>query len=91
MLLAAYDARRPTRDVDLQGRHIRNDSDQVRQTVQTIARIDLDDGLQLDADHATAENIRDDDTYSGVRVTLTGTLSVARLSFHVDVNVGDPI
>lgn len=29
--------------------------------------------------------------YSGVRVTLTGTLAAARLTFHVDVNVGDPI
>jgi hypothetical protein len=29
--------------------------------------------------------------YAGVRVSLTGSLSVAWLTFHVDVNVGDPI
>jgi Nucleotidyl transferase AbiEii toxin, Type IV TA system len=51
----------------------------------------LDDGLTFNADDATAEVIREDNEYSGVRVTLTATLSVARLSLHVDVNVGDPI
>jgi hypothetical protein len=91
VLLAAYDTRRPTRDVDLQGRHISNDTEQVLEIVQTIARIDLDDGLVFDADHASAEAIRDEDIYSGARVTLTGELSAARLAFHVDVNVGDPI
>lgn len=35
--------------------------------------------------------IRDTDAYSGVRITLTGDLTAARLAFHVDVNVGDPI
>lgn len=29
--------------------------------------------------------------YSGVRVSLGGRLSVARIAFHVDVNVGDPV
>jgi len=40
---------------------------------------------------ATARTIRDEDRYSGARVSLTATLSNARLSLHVDVNVGDPI
>ncbi|WP_432829774.1 nucleotidyl transferase AbiEii/AbiGii toxin family protein [Dactylosporangium sp. CA-092794] len=42
-------------------------------------------------DTATAEIIRDQDEYSGVRVTLTGRLAAAQLTFHVDINVGDPI
>ena len=91
VLLAAYDTRRPTRDVDLQGRRIPNDTDQVLRLVQDVAGIQLDDGLTFDAAGARAEAIRDEDTYSGVRVTVTGALSVARLAFHVDVNVGDPI
>jgi hypothetical protein len=91
VLLAAYDTRRPTRDVDLQGRRISNDTDQVLRLVQDVAGIQLDDGLTFDAAGARAEAIRDEDTYSGVRVTLTGTLSAAKLAFHVDVNVGDPI
>ena len=35
--------------------------------------------------------IRDEDAYSGVRVTMNAELATARPHFHVDVNVGDPI
>jgi Nucleotidyl transferase AbiEii toxin, Type IV TA system len=35
--------------------------------------------------------IRDEDEYSGVRVSLTCRLSQAKITFHVDVNVGDPV
>ncbi|MFG3683773.1 nucleotidyl transferase AbiEii/AbiGii toxin family protein [Micromonospora chalcea] len=91
VLLAAYAARRPTRDVDLQGRWISNDADHVLDIVRRIAALDVDDGLTLDAAGATAETIRDDDAYSGVRVNLTGRLAAARLALHIDVNVGDPI
>jgi hypothetical protein len=91
VLLAAYATRRPTRDVDLQGRWISNDSDQVLGMVRGIASRHLDDGLVFEAATASAETIRDDDVYAGVRVSLTGSLSAARLTFHVDVNIGDPI
>jgi hypothetical protein len=47
--------------------------------------------LVFDADGARAESIRDEDEYSGVRVTLPCCLDRAVLRFHVEVNVGDPI
>ena len=37
------------------------------------------------------EVIRDEDVYSGVRIGLVAHLATARLTFHVDVNIGDPI
>jgi hypothetical protein len=88
VLLAALDVRRPTRDIDFQGQHLSNDIDQVLAMVKVIASVPVDDGLVLDADAATAEIIRDQDEYSGVRVTLTGQLAAAQLTFHVDINVG---
>ena len=91
VLLAAYDARRPTRDVDIQARAISGDRDDVLQLVRDIAAETIDDGLAFDTSTATAETIRDDDQYSGIRVTLTATLATARLSLHIDVNLGDPI
>jgi nucleotidyltransferase AbiEii toxin of type IV toxin-antitoxin system len=91
VLLAAYDTRRPTRDIDLQAHDISNNAEHILETIKAIAEIDLDDGLAFDATSATAESIRDDDAYAGVRVTLTGQLSTAKLSLHVDVNVGDPV
>jgi len=91
VLLAAYDARRPTRDVDIQARAIAGDRDDVLQLVRDIAAGAMDDGLVFDTDTATADIIRDDDDYSGVRINLTATLASAKLSLHIDVNIGDPI
>jgi Nucleotidyl transferase AbiEii toxin, Type IV TA system len=91
VLLAAYHARRPTRYVDLQGRYISNEITEVLELVQAVAAVDLGDGLWFDAASAVAESIRDEDNYRGVRVSVSGRLSAARVFFHVDVNVGDPI
>ena len=91
VLLAALDARRPTRDIDLAAHDIENTAAHVLSLIREIAAIDVDDGLVFDAGHATAETIRDEDQYSGVRVTLSGTLSRATIRLHVDINVGDPI
>ena len=56
-----------------------------------IAAIAINDGLTFDAEHVTAETIRDDDHYSGVRITLGGELSRATVRLHVDINIDDPI
>jgi Nucleotidyl transferase AbiEii toxin, Type IV TA system len=94
VLLAAFGTRRATRDVDLAGRQMDNDSQRVLRVIRDIASTDLprdSDGLVFDANHATAEVIRDDDEYSGVRVSLGVRLATSRMRFHVDVNIGDPI
>lgn len=91
MLLAAYGARRPTRDVDLQARAITGDREGVLRLVRNIAALTLDDVLIFNTDSATAQTIRDDDEYSGVRVNMTATLASAQLNLHVDINIGDPI
>jgi hypothetical protein len=91
VLMAAYNLRRPTHDVDLQASHISNDNSSILAMVKAIASIKQDDGLVFDFDAATAETIRTDDEYSGVRVELPCMLATARVGFHVDVNVGDPI
>jgi hypothetical protein len=90
-LLAAYGTRRPTRDVDLLATDLHVETDTVLLLVRDIATRPRDDGLVFDAASATAHVIRDEDEYSGIRVTMTATLGRARLSFHVDVNVGDPV
>jgi hypothetical protein len=93
VLLAAMDSRRPTRDVDLAARDLSNDAESVLEAIRAIlqAGSDTDDGIQFDTDSLTAHTIRDEDEYSGVRVKATAKLATARLTFHVDVNVGDAI
>jgi len=93
VLLAAYDVRRPTRDIDLLGQRVANDSASLLEVVKDVAAIRLPDGLVFNTDSAAVGTIRDGtaDEYSGVRVTLHCSLSTAKVVFHVDVNVGDPI
>ena len=91
VLLAAYGQRRPTRDIDLQAQDMSNDVDTVLAHVVAIARIEIADGVEFRIDNASAAVIRDEDVYTGVRVSMRAGLSSANLDFHVDVNVGDPI
>lgn len=90
VLLAAFNTRRATKDVDLAGRDLANSTDAV--LVQSVlVGNHVDDGIQFFPNTATADVIRDEDQYSGVRVHVDARLASARLPFHVDVNVGDPI
>lgn len=92
VLLAAFDERRATRDVDLAGLQLDNAIETVTKAIIEIASIEIDDGLAIATDQASAEVIREDGAgYTGVRISLPATLASARVSFHVDVNVGDPI
>jgi hypothetical protein len=93
VLLAALDARRPTRDVDLAGLDMSNEASSVLQTVREIiaGAPSFDDGIEFDTASATSQVIREDDEYSGVRVKVSARIAKARVKFHVDVNIGDPI
>jgi hypothetical protein len=57
VLLAAYDSRRPTRDIDLAGIRQANDADEIKTRVCEIATLDTDDGLAFDVGNARAEMI----------------------------------
>lgn len=91
VLLAAFAARRPTKDIDLQARRLANDAVDVAARVSQIAVLDLVDGVFFDAESIKANVIRDDDEYAGIRVKLVGTLGAAKLTIGIDVNFGDPI
>lgn len=95
VLLAAYALRRPTADIDFAAKNRSNEVEEVRTLVIEIAQIQLsgddEDGLLFDVSAVTAESIREEDEYSGVRVTIRAKLATAIEPFHVDVNVGDPI
>lgn len=91
VLLAALDARRPTRDIDFAALALENSAAKALDVVREIGAVTLSDGLVFDTGSPTAETIRDEDQYSGIRITLSGTLSRAAVRLHIDINVGDPI
>ncbi len=91
VLLAAFAARRPTKDIDLQATGLENDANAVAARFREIALIALPDGVVFDTQALTASVIRDVDEYAGIRVKLVGELGSARVTIGIDVNFGDPI
>ena len=91
MLLAAFDLRRATRDVDLLALRTDNNPTAVERLIVEIASVDVDDGVVFLLDTVSTGPIRDDDVYPGVRVVLEARLATARLKLSVDINVGDPV
>lgn len=91
VLLAAFAARRPTRDIDLRASGFPNDVEECERRVRDIAATRLNDGLSFSPTSVRGEPIRDEIDYPGVRVHLEAALASARIAIHIDINFGDPI
>ncbi|MGV0806699.1 nucleotidyl transferase AbiEii/AbiGii toxin family protein [Mycolicibacterium setense] len=93
VLLAAFGSRRPTRDIDLAGQDLGNSEAEIVALIKSVLEVRLpeDDGIEFNADTVRSEIIREDDEYSGVRVSTDAQVATSRHKFHVDVSVGDPI
>lgn len=91
MLLAAFDERRPTADVDLLAQRVANDVEAVAGLVREIVAIEIDDGVVFDPSRLGAQVIREADLYTGVRIVVPAGVARARHPLRVDVNVGDPV
>jgi hypothetical protein len=61
MLLAAYDARRPTADLDALARSVASDPSGIVSLVSEIARLPLNDGVVYQTGTATSRISRDQD------------------------------
>lgn len=91
LLLAAFDLRRATRDVDLLALRTDNDPKAVERLIVEVASVEVEDGVVFLPETINAVTIRDGDVYPGVRAVLEARLATARIKFSVDVNVGDPV
>lgn len=93
VLLAVFEARRPTVDADLLARNLPNDEASVVARVIEVAELvtDPDDCVRFLPGTTAARTIRDDDLYSGVRVGMDCELSTAKVKLWLDVNFGDPV
>lgn len=91
VLMAAFAARRPTRDIDFAARGFPNDISMVEERVHDILAVPIDDGLEFASDSVRGQLIRDEADYNGVRIKIVVHLATARVALHVDINFGDPI
>jgi hypothetical protein len=90
MLLAAFDARRPTADADALGRDITNDEATIVARVVEIARQPVaEDGVEFRTETVSARTIRDESLYSGLRIAMDAWIATATVKFRLDVNFGD--
>lgn len=94
MLFAVWSRQqyRATQDLDLLGTggHSTAELEQVfREIVQT--ETDHPDAMAYDAESVTAEVIREDMAYEGVRVRMESQLGNARLPLIIDIGFGDAI
>ncbi len=81
---------RATRDADLLGFGA-SDLQSVAQVFREIAAVTVDDGIVFDPASVTAEEIRKEAGYGGVRVVITGELAKARCKAQIDVGFGDAV
>lgn len=91
VLLAAFGVRRPTRDIDFAATHPLADAELVGDVINEVLNVERPDGLEFDTSSTVTEPIRSNDPYPSTRVRVSGRLASAKIRFHIDVNVGDPL
>ncbi len=82
---------RVTRDADFLG-FGNADTEQLADVFRVISRVEFQgDGMIYLPESLSAEEIREDQEYDGVRITLVGMLNQARIPLQVDIGFGDAI
>ena len=82
---------RSTRDLDLLGEGAPA-TERFEQLFRDICRAPVEeDGLSFDPHSISAEQIKEEDEYQGIRVRLLARLQAARIPLQVDVGFGDAI
>jgi predicted nucleotidyltransferase component of viral defense system len=82
---------RPTRDLDLLSRSAPSLEALTRVFRDICALTVQDDGLTFDAATVSAERIKEDQEYEGVRVGCRAQLGQARIDLQIDVGFGDAV
>lgn len=82
---------RPTKDVDFLGSSIPNNLDDCRKIIKEICSIEFDDGVKFLADKITAEEIKVEKEYPGVRMHIPYEMGTIEGYFQIDIGFGDKI
>ena len=84
------DQNRVTRDVDFLGFGDASE-DHLISVFSQIMRLPADDGLVYDIDRLTAEAIREEQQYGGIRLKTIANLGKTRIPIVIDIGFGDAI
>jgi hypothetical protein len=82
---------RPTRDADFLG-FVNAEIDEITDIFQSLCVLEVEnDGLIFDPKSVRVEEIRENNTYEGIRVRLNGKLSAANIALQFDIGFGDVV
>ena len=79
---------RPTRDIDLLGTGDPS-PDRFREIFLKVMSAEHEDGLVFDSDSLAVATMKDDQDYSGLRVSLVAYLEKAKINLQIDIGFGD--
>ncbi|NUM69232.1 MAG: nucleotidyl transferase AbiEii/AbiGii toxin family protein [Ignavibacteriaceae bacterium] len=93
VLFTAYDISnsRVTRDIDFLGHGFRSEEDVVKNIISEICSVGYPDGLVFDSQKIVTEKIKENDEYSGVRVTIPCSSGSVKTNLKLDIGFGDEI
>lgn len=92
LLLVHYITRfRPTKDMDLHARGIKNDPENIVQIISEISGIESEDGLIFDTSGITIETIKEGADYEGMRAKIDVKLGTMIRKIQLDIAFGDII
>lgn len=90
-LVWTHEAYRSTKDLDLMTKTV-PPPDELAAVFQQLCRLDVEaDGLLFLAESLCVRQIREEDVYGGIRVTLEARLEKARIPLQVDIGFGDAV
>ncbi len=91
VLLAAYGARRPTRDADSNAVSADVTAEHLVQVVRDIAAMEADDGVVFDVDTISTQQIREEADYPAFRLRITARIGPWAGTAVWDISTGDPV
>lgn len=93
LLLMTYDIEktRPTKDIDFLGKSIKNDVESLKDIIQEICSIKTDDGIEFIKEKISAELIKEEAEYGGVRIHIPYQMHTIKGVIQIDVGFGDKI
>jgi len=82
---------RATKDIDFLAVCVKNDINEIKDIFSNIAVIYCKDGVRFIPDSISAERIKEDADYEGIRLKIDGILGQAKKKIQIDIGFGDII
>ncbi len=82
------DLARATRDIDFLAFES-NDPNKMKKVIQSICKIQMEDGIIFDLKSIESEIIKQDAEYEGIRIYLAAKLDTAKIPLQLDIAIGD--